>query len=58
MIIFNFTLFLTFVALGWIATGTLYFINAMLIEKDTAKRIASAILGALMFAVLIVCMVL
>lgn len=58
MVIFNFARFLMFVAIGWIITSVMYLINAAFIEKDMPKRIASAIMGFAMIAVLIVCMVL
>ena len=57
MIIFNFTLFLQFVAWAWGMCAAMYVMNGLWIEKDSTKGAASIIIGAIMILILIVCMV-
>jgi zinc transporter ZupT len=58
MIIFNYALFLSFVAAGWVFTGASYLLNGIFIEKETARKAASLIVGIVMMIALILCMVL
>lgn len=57
MISFNYNLFLQYIVYLWIASGAIYIVNGLCIEKDSAKRAASVIVGVLLFCILGICAV-